>query len=151
MTLYESVFLVRPDARPDRVEELVQSYSELVKTHGGAVVGHELWGLRNLAFPIDKSQRAHYVMLQLDSPHPAVAEMEDRLRYDDEILRYLTIRVKRHGESPSPMVPRKVEEVETERSRPPPTREVRNAKNGGDNESSGEGKGDISASKEGET
>ncbi|MDA7987198.1 MAG: 30S ribosomal protein S6, partial [Alphaproteobacteria bacterium] len=110
MTLYESVLLVRPDARAERVEELALSYGKLIEQHGGTMVGHELWGLRNLSFPIKKSQRAHYVMLCLDSPPAAMSEMESRLRYDDEILRHLTVRVKQHGDTPSPMVPRKSED-----------------------------------------
>ena len=110
MALYESVLLVRQEASNERAEEVVSSYAEMIQQSGGKVVNRESWGLRGLAFPIRKGTKAHYALLRLDAPHEAVESMEGKLRYDKEVIRYLTLRVKAHGESPSPMVPRRREE-----------------------------------------
>lgn len=110
MPLYESVFLVRQEATPDRVEEISNSYAEVISAEGGSVLSRESWGLRMLAYPIRKNSKAHYTLFRLDAPSSAMAEMERKFRFDDEILRCLTLRVRVHSEEQSPLARRGGEE-----------------------------------------
>lgn len=103
MPLYESVFLASQDLAPEKVEELSRRCAAVLTEHGGRVVGEEYWGLRTLAFPMRKSNKAHYKLLKLDAPAAAVAEMERRMRFDDDVLRSLTVRVREHSTELSPL------------------------------------------------
>ena len=105
MALYETVIIVRQEARAEGVASLAKIYSEILEKNNGTVPRWESWGLRTLAFPIRKNLKAHYFMLCIDAPHSAIAEMESRLRYDDKVLRYMTVRVKEHSSEDSAMVP----------------------------------------------
>ena len=110
MALYETVIIVRQEARAEGVASLAKIYSEILEKNNGTVPRWESWGLRTLAFPIRKNLKAHYFMLCIDAPHSAIAEMESRLRYDDKVLRYMTVRVKEHSSEDSAMVPRRSSE-----------------------------------------
>ena len=110
MTLYETVVVVRQEARAEGVASLAKIYTEILEKAGGKVPRWESWGLRTLAFPIRKNLKAHYFMLCVEAPHSAIAEMESRLRYDDKVLRYMTVRVKEHNTEDSPMVPKRTPE-----------------------------------------
>ena len=104
MPFYESTFIVRPDASPQQVEALAGEMETLVKDQGGAVPKTEIWGLKSLAYKIKKNRKAHYVMLNIDSPGPAIHEMERQMRINEDILRYMTIRVDELEEGPSAML-----------------------------------------------
>jgi small subunit ribosomal protein S6 len=101
MPLYESIFIARQDVAAPQVEALAKTFGDLVTTQGGKVLKTEQWGLRNLAYRINKNKKGHYVMFNLDAPHEAVAEMERNMSLNEDILRFLTIRVEEHEVGPS--------------------------------------------------
>lgn len=101
MPLYESVFIARQDIPASEVDTLTETYSGIIADNGGAVQRSEYWGLRNLAYRIKKNRKGHYVMFHIDAPSPAVQEMERNMRINEEILRYMTIRVEEFDAEPS--------------------------------------------------
>jgi len=104
MSYYETVFIVRQDMSPTQVEAMADSYAELVGQYEGSVVKREMWGLRNLAFRMNKNRKGHYVMMHLDTPPAAIAEMERLMRISEDVLRYMTVRIEEIPEGPSPML-----------------------------------------------
>jgi small subunit ribosomal protein S6 len=101
MALYENVFIARQDISAAQVDALTDGFATLIGENGGEVKKREYWGLRNLTYRIKKNRKAHYVLLNIEAPAPAVAEMERTMRINEDILRYLTIRVEAHEEGPS--------------------------------------------------
>ncbi len=101
MPLYECVFIARQDISATQVESLVSQFSGIIEENGGKVAGSEMWGLRNLAYRVKKNRKGHYVLLNLDSPSPAVQEMERNMRLSEDVIRYLTVRVDELEEGPS--------------------------------------------------
>jgi small subunit ribosomal protein S6 len=104
MSYYETVFIVRQDMSPTQVEAMADTYAELVGQYEGSVVKREMWGLRNLAFRMNKNRKGHYVMMHLDTPPAAIAEMERLMRISEDVLRYMTVRLEEIPEDPSPML-----------------------------------------------
>lgn len=107
MPYYEHVVVTRPDISPQQVDSLVEDITSLVSESEGKVTRTEYWGLRNLAYPIKKSRKGHYSLLNLDCPAPVVHELERRLRINEDVLRYLTVKVEELSEEPSPIISRK--------------------------------------------
>ena len=103
MAFYESTFITRQDMSKADVTKLTDSFTDIVKQFGGKVTKSEYWGLRNLAYKINKSKKGHYTMLALDAPAAAVAEMERNMRINEDVIRALTIRVEAIEEGPSVM------------------------------------------------
>ncbi|MGB0382280.1 MAG: 30S ribosomal protein S6 [Alphaproteobacteria bacterium] len=101
MKLYEHVFIARQDLSHSQAEALGQKYSEIISNHGGEIVNSEYWGLRSLAYPIKKYRKGHYVLLNISASSDAVHEMERLMRFDEDIIRHLTIKVDKHPEGPS--------------------------------------------------
>ena len=104
MALYENVFIARQDVPTTQVETLTTQFSELVTAQGGTVSKKEYWGLRSLTFRIKKNRKAHYSLLNIDAPSQAVAEMERQMRINEDILRFMTVRVDELEEGPSAML-----------------------------------------------
>lgn len=104
MAFYEHVFMVRPDVSEAQIESLTKDYTKIVTDGGGKVATHEYWGLKNLAYRIKKNRKAHYVFLALETPYPAVAELERKQRLDENVLRFLTVRVEQLEQGPSAMM-----------------------------------------------
>ncbi len=104
MPLYESVFIARQDISSTQTEALTETFSGVIAENGGKVVNHESWGLRSPAFRMNKNRKGHYVMLNIDAPGPAIHEMERQMRINEDILRYMTIRVDELEEGPSAML-----------------------------------------------
>jgi len=104
MPLYEHVFLARQDASPQQVEEITTQITGVVTQLGGKVTKTEQWGLRSLSYRIEKNRKAHFVMLNIDGPTAIVAEIERQERINEEVLRYLTVRVDELEEGPSAMM-----------------------------------------------
>ena len=104
MALYEHVFLARQDLSQAQVDALAQTATEIVEAGKGKVVKTEAWGLRSLAYKIAKNRKAHYVMLDIDAPAPALAELERQTGLNEDVLRYMTIRVDAHEAGPSAMM-----------------------------------------------
>ena len=122
MPLYEHVFLARQDLAQAQVDALAENATKIVEDHGGKVVRTETWGLRNLAYRIQKNRKAHYVALDFDAPAPAVAELERQTQINEDVIRYMTIRVDAHEQGPSVMMRRgdrdKRRERDGDRDRP---------------------------------
>ena len=106
MPLYEHVFLARQDLAQAQVDALAENATKIIADNGGKVVKTETWGLRGLAYRIAKNRKAHYVMLEIDSPAAAVAEVERQASLNEDIIRYITIRVDAHEPGPSAMMRR---------------------------------------------
>lgn len=101
MALYECVLIARQDISATQVEGLVDQFAGIVEANGGRIAKKEMWGLRTLAYRIKKNRKGHYALLNLDAPAPAVAEMERNMRINEDVLRYLTVRVDELEEGPS--------------------------------------------------
>ena len=104
MALYEHIFLARQDVSPQQVEELTNAFTEVITQGGGKVSKNEYWGLKSLSYRIKKNRKAHYTLLNIDAPHAAVAEMERQQSLNEDILRFMTIRVDELEEGPSAMM-----------------------------------------------
>ncbi|MBT4711233.1 MAG: 30S ribosomal protein S6 [Alphaproteobacteria bacterium] len=119
MPYYESVFLVRADVSSQQVEALAKSFTDIIADNGGAVTKTEHWGLRTLAYRIKKNRKAHYVMFNIDSPAPAVLEMERNMALNEDVLRTLTLRVDELEEEPSAIMASKGRDDRGRRDRGP--------------------------------
>ncbi|MGV8939782.1 MAG: 30S ribosomal protein S6 [Allorhizobium sp.] len=104
MALYEHVFLARQDMSAQQVDALVEQYKGVIEANGGKVGRIENWGLKSLTYRINKNRKAHYALMDIDAPAPAVHEMERQMRINEDILRYMTIAVEAHEEGPSAMM-----------------------------------------------
>lgn len=101
MAFYENVFIARQDISSQQAEALATEFSEIIKNNGGTVAKTEHWGLRSLSFRIKKNRKGHYVLLNIDGPSAAVTEMERNMRINEDVLRYLTVRVEELEAGPS--------------------------------------------------
>ncbi|QDP18940.1 30S ribosomal protein S6 [Sphingomonas xanthus] len=104
MPLYEHVFLARQDLAQAQVDALAENATQIIADNGGKVVKTETWGLRGLAYRIAKNRKAHYVMLDIEAPAPALAELERQTGINEDIIRFMTIRVDAHEKGPSAMM-----------------------------------------------
>ncbi len=101
MALYEHIFLARQDLAQAQVDTLTEDAGKIIADNGGKVVETENWGLKSLAYKIQKNRKAHFVMLRLDTPPAAVEELERQTRINEDVVRYMTIRVDAHEDGPS--------------------------------------------------
>jgi small subunit ribosomal protein S6 len=106
MPLYEHVYLARQDASPQQVEELTAHLKGVVEGLGGSVAKTEYWGVKSLSYRLRKNRKAHFTLMNLNAPPAAVNEIERLERLNEDVLRYLTIRVEEHEEGPSAMMRR---------------------------------------------
>ena len=120
MPLYEHVFLARQDLAQAQVDALAENATKIIADNGGKVIKTETWGLRGLAYRIAKNRKAHYVMLDIDAPAPAMAELERQTGINEDVIRFMTIRVDAHEKGPSVMMRKQ----ERERSRGPRREEM---------------------------
>lgn len=104
MPLYENVFIARQDISGAQVDTLTDTFAQLIAEQGGEVKKREYWGLRNLSYRMKKNRKGHYVLMNIEAPAAAVAEMERTMRINEDILRYLTLRVDQLEEGPSPIM-----------------------------------------------
>ena len=109
MPFYESVFIARQDISPAQAEALADTFTGIVKERGGDVSKREYWGLRSISYRIKKNRKGHYILLNLDAPPPAVQEMERNMRLNEDVLRFMTIRVEELEAGPSMMMQRREE------------------------------------------
>jgi small subunit ribosomal protein S6 len=106
MPLYEHVFLARQDLAQSQVDALAETATNIIESNGGQVVKTETWGLRGLAYRIAKNRKAHYVALDFQAPANVVAELERQTQINEDIIRYMTVRVDEHEQGPSAMMRR---------------------------------------------
>ena len=106
MPLYEHVFLARQDLAQAQVDALAETATNIITENGGSIVKAETWGLRGLAYRIAKNRKAHYVMLDIDAPAAAGTELERQTGINEDVIRYMTVRVDAHEKGPSAMMRR---------------------------------------------
>ena len=119
MALYEHVFIARPEISPQQVDTLVEELANKIKELGGTTTKTEYWGLRNLTYRVKKNRKAHYSLLAVDCPPAAMAEVERQLSINEDVLRWLTVRVEELDLELSPLLARRERERERERERTP--------------------------------
>ncbi|MCB1960609.1 MAG: 30S ribosomal protein S6 [Rhodocyclaceae bacterium] len=103
MRHYEVVFIVHPD-QSEQVPAMIERYRSLVETKGGTIHRLEDWGRRQLAYPIQKIHKAHYVLMNIESDQETLAELEHAFKFNDAVLRHLTVVTKKAVTEPSPMM-----------------------------------------------
>ena len=130
MALYEHVFLARQDLAQAQVDALAEAATKIIEDNKGKVVKTETWGLRSLAYRIAKNRKAHYVMLEIDAPGSVVAELERQTQINEDVIRYMTVKVDAHESGPSVMM----RKGERERSRDRGERGDRGPRGGYDGE-----------------
>ena len=104
MALYESVIIGRQDLTPSQFETLMEKFISVIQSFKGEIKKRESWGLRNLAYKINKNRKGHYILLNIDSSPEAILEYERLMRLDEDIIRFLTIKIKHIDEKPSPLI-----------------------------------------------
>ena len=104
MALYEHIFLARQDLSQAQVDTLAATATEIIEKNEGKVTKIETWGLKSLAYKIDRNRKAHFVLLNIDAPGTVVEELERQTRINEDVIRYMTIRVDEHEDGPSVMM-----------------------------------------------
>ena len=119
MPYYENVFIARQDVSAVQVGGLIENFEKIITNAGGSIAKRENWGLRTMAYKIKKNRKGHYVLLNIDAPAPALHEMERQMRINEDILRYITIRVDEHEVAPSAIMRNKDRDDRPRRDRGP--------------------------------
>ncbi len=104
MPFYEHTLIARPDLTAQQAQALGENIAQLIAEHGGKVTKTEYWGLRNLAYRVKKNRKGHFCHFNLDAPPAAITELERTERINEDVLRYLTVRVERLDDGPSPVM-----------------------------------------------
>lgn len=87
MPFYEMIYVARPNLTPSEVDSITKKFKDVLKKQGGEIASTEYWGLRDLAYKIKKNKRGHYILMNIDSPYPAVAELERVMGFNENLLR----------------------------------------------------------------
>jgi len=111
MALYENVFIARQDIAATQVDALIERFSGVIAANGGKITKTENWGLRTLAYRMKKNRKGYYVLFNIDAPAAAVIELERQMRLDEDVLRYLSVRVDELDDAPSAILSYKGKEV----------------------------------------
>src|SRR4029078_369613 len=106
MPLYEHVFLARQDLAQAQIDALAENATKIIEDNGGKIAKTETWGLRSLAYRIAKNRNAHYVVLDSGRPPAAIAELERQSNINEDVIRFLTLKVEEHEKGPSAMMRR---------------------------------------------
>ena len=117
MPLYENVFIARQDITPAQVDGLIETFEKIITDSGGSVPNKEKWGLKTLAYKIKKNRKGHYTLMHISSPAEAIHEMERQMRINEDVLRYISIRVDEFEDGPSAMMRSRDREERPRRSR----------------------------------
>jgi small subunit ribosomal protein S6 len=112
MALYENVWVARQDVAQTQVETLTTQFADLVTSLGGTVSKKEYWGLRSLTYRIKKNRKGHYTLLNIDAPPAAIKELERTMSINEDIIRFLTVRVDELEEAPSAVMLRSAEKAD---------------------------------------
>lgn len=112
MPLYEHVMIARQDLSTAQAESLVEHFGTVLTDNGGTLVESEYWGVKTMAYKINKNRKGHYAFLKTDAPSSAVQEMERLMRLHDDVMRVLTIKVDAHAEGPSVQMQKREERGE---------------------------------------
>jgi small subunit ribosomal protein S6 len=117
MAYYEHILITRPDISPAQVDTLVETITNQITEAGGKVTKTEYWGLRNLAYRVKKNRKAHYSLLNVDASSAAMQEVERQLRINEEVLRFMTIRLEALDNEPSVILARREKEEKKAKAR----------------------------------
>jgi len=109
MALYESVIIGRQDLTNSQFETLIDEFTSVIKSHDGEIKKSEYWGIRNLAYKINKNRKAHYYMLNISSSSETISEYERLLGLHEDIIRFLTVKIDKVDENPSLLMNNKVD------------------------------------------
>jgi small subunit ribosomal protein S6 len=109
MALYESVIIGRQDLTNSQFEALIEEFISVIKSHDGEIKKTEYWGIRNLAYKINKNRKAHYYMLNISSSPETISEYERLLGLHEDIIRFLTVKIDKVDENPSLLMNNKVD------------------------------------------
>ena len=115
MALYEHIYLARQDVTAQQVETMTEQFKSVIEANGGKVGKIEYWGVKSLAYRIKKNRKAHFTLFNVNAPAAAVAEMERQMGINEDILRFMTIRVEELEEGPSAMMRKREESDRDER------------------------------------
>ena len=114
MALYESVIIGRQDLTPGQFDTLLEKFISVIKSFKGEIKKREDWGVRNLAYKINKNRKGHYTLLNIDGPPEAIREYERLMRLDEDIIRFLTFKIKFVEDKPSPLIINKSDKSKNE-------------------------------------
>ena len=114
MALYESVIIGRQDLTPGQFDTLLEQFISVIKSFKGEIKKREDWGVRNLAYKINKNRKGHYTLLNIDGPPEAIREYERLMRLDEDIIRFLTFKIKFVEDKPSPLIINKSDKSKNE-------------------------------------
>ena len=114
MPFYETVFIARQDLSDAQVKSLTETMEKLITDNGGKIAKTENWGLRTLAYKINKNRKGHYVLIETDTPAAALAELERNLRLNEDVLRYMSIRLEEPTKGPSKIIDKYSDDSEKE-------------------------------------
>jgi small subunit ribosomal protein S6 len=117
MPFYEHVFLARQDVSAQQVETLTDQFKGVIEAAGGSVTKIEYWGVKSLAYRIKKNRKAHFALMNISAPPAGVAEMERQMKINEDVLRFMTIKVEKLEEGPSAMMQRREREERRDRER----------------------------------
>jgi small subunit ribosomal protein S6 len=112
MALYETIFIIRQDVSSSDVDKITEDFSAILEKNGAKLIKNEYWGLRNLAYDINNNKKGHYVLFGIDSNSDAISELERKMKYSEDIIRYLTLKVESISSEPSAILRGKVEGFE---------------------------------------
>ncbi|MGB0906542.1 MAG: 30S ribosomal protein S6 [Maricaulaceae bacterium] len=115
MSLYEHVIITRPDISSTQVEEFVNDTIKKIQNMGGTVGKTEYWGLRNLAYRVQKNRKAHYSLIEIDASSDTIHEIERQHRINEDVLRYMSVRVEEFTADPSPILAKREERKRREK------------------------------------
>jgi small subunit ribosomal protein S6 len=104
MALYEHIYLARQDVTAQQVEALTENLKTLIASQGGSVSKVEAWGLKSLAYRIKKNRKAFFTLMNIDAPAAAITELERQLGHNEDVIRFITLRVDAHEAGPSAML-----------------------------------------------
>ena len=107
MPLYEHIFLARQDVTSQQVDTLIEQYKGVIEAAGGKITKNEYWGLKSLAYRVRKNRKAHFTLLNVDAPASALAEVERLMGINEDVIRFMTIRVETLDDGPSAMMQKK--------------------------------------------
>jgi small subunit ribosomal protein S6 len=117
MPLYEHVFLSRQDVSAQQVETMTEQFKGIIEAAGGTISKIEYWGVKSLAYRIKKNRKAHFALLNISAPAAGVAEMERQMKINEDVIRFMTIKVEALEEGPSAMMQRREREERRDRER----------------------------------
>ena len=112
MSLYEHVMIARQDLSSTQAEGLIEHFSTVISDNGGSIVGTEYWGVKTMAYKINKNRKGHYMYLRTDAPSAAIQEMERLARLHDDVMRVLSIKLDKHEDGPSVQMQKRDERPE---------------------------------------